>query len=256
MPADSDEQSRRLEVVLEAHRRFHDLRVNGSMAMLGEMLRFDYATGGTNPAYGWQEPEFTRELVNAQNHFVVWLNRLAAWEQIIAQYDEENAYSLTFEFVEMPLDYCLHFPYRFKQRITFCATQLCYIVGIAEKRITKEAVDEEDRMTLASLKKVAKLWREGPALVEAIERIDGKEFRQKSGEYRRKAQHRFPPRLAFGEVAYVQRSFPAGYLVRYSFKVAHPIQVGNVLPVLAKEAEYARAAFLAYRALVDEQCGG
>jgi hypothetical protein len=125
----------KLDVLLEAYGKFHELRVNGSTASLGEMLGFDYPDGAMDMAYGWQEPDFTRELVNAHNHFVVWLNRLGAWEHIIAGYPEDDAYSLTFEFVELPADYCLHFPYRFKQRIAFCATQLCYTAGIAAKAL-------------------------------------------------------------------------------------------------------------------------
>jgi hypothetical protein len=86
--------------------------------------------------------------------------------------------------------------------------------------------------------------------------MDGVAFRSATGEYRNKAQHRFPPRVSFGEVAYVERSFPAGRRVSYSMNVARPIRVGDVLPALAEEAGNARAAFLAYRALVDEQRTG
>lgn len=109
-PTELRTQSERLEVVVEALRRFHDLRVNGNLPFHGEMLKFDYPEHSVDVAYGWQEPDFTRELVNAHNHFVLWLNRLSAWEQVIAHYPEDDAYSLSFEFVEMPLDYCLHFP--------------------------------------------------------------------------------------------------------------------------------------------------
>lgn len=251
-----EKQSRCLDVLLEAHRKFHDLRVSGAMTPLGEMLGWDYPEGGGDIAYGWQEPDFTQELVNAHNHFVVWLNRLAAWERVIAEYTEVDANILTFEYVELPLDYCLHFPYRFKQRIAYCATQLCYVVGINARLIAADAVHKDERVTLASLKAVAGRWQAGPALVESIGRLDGEGFRSATGDYRSKAQHRFPPRLSFGEVATVERSFPEGRLVSYAMNVAHPIRVGDVLPALEQEAGYARAAFLAYRNLVDEQLGG
>jgi hypothetical protein len=218
------------------------------------MLEFDYPEYSVDFAYGWQEPDFTRELVNSHNHFVLWLNRLAAWERIIGGYSEEDAYSLTFEFVEMPLDYCLHFPYRFKQRITYCATQLCYIAGIAANLVTKDAVHEEEKVALASLEAVAGHWQTARPLVKAIRCIDGREFRRATGEYRRKAQHRFPPRIAFGDISFVQRTFPPEHRVSYSMKVAPPIQVREVLPALAVEAQHCFAAFRAYRALVDEQC--
>ena len=254
-PTEPRTQAERLEVVIEALRQFHNLRVDGDLASCGEMLEFDYPEYSVDLAYGWQEPDFTRELVNSHNHFVLWLNRLAAWERIIGGYSEDDAYSLTFEFVEMPLDYCLHFPYRFKQRITFCATQLCYVAGIHARLLAGGAIDNDQNVQLASLKTVAGHWQAGPPLVEAIERLDGEGFRRATGNYRNKAQHRFPPRLAFGEVTYVERSFPAGHIVSYSMNVAHPIRVGDVLPALAEEAAFARAAFLAYRGLVDEQQG-
>lgn len=252
---ESDRGKRLLQTMQRALERFHDIRI-GETAPLVERLGYDYPHDGANIAYGWQEPDFTRELVNAHNHFALLVDRLAAWEQVLREFTEDEATTLAFEFVELPLDYCLHFPYRFKQQVTFCATQLCYIAGVPSGVIAREQVMDDDRVDLASLDSAARRWSAGPSLVAAIKQIDGTNFRTETRQYRRRAQHRFPPRLGFGHVAQVRRSFPPGKLVSYSMEVEHPIQIGEVLPTLVAEAKYLGVAFRAYRALVDEHCPG
>lgn len=249
-------QSEFLEVVIEALRKFHDLRVGGNLPQLGEMLGFEYPDGGVNIVYGWQEPDFTQELVNSHNHFVVWLNRLAAWDRIISDHDAEAASSLLFEFVELPLDYCLHYPYRYKQRLIYCATQLCYVAGFSTGRLRRDVVREDHKITIDALREVAPIWLAGEPLVAAIARLDDDEFRRATREYRRKAQHRFPPRIGVGDLAYVERTFPTEEGVSHTLGIEHPIQIGDVLPVLVNEAGRSAAAFRAYRALVDEQRRG
>lgn len=246
-------QTERLEVVISALRRFHDLRVNGNLPQLGKFLEFDYPEHDSDLGYGLQERDFTSELVNSHNHFVLWLNRLAAWERIIRDYAEADASSLSFEFVELPLDYCLHLPYRYKQRIVFCATQLCYSCGVAGNLFGKEIVRNDEDIKQQALEEVAGRWSAGEALIDAVRSLDGPDFRRVTREYRRKAQHRFPPRIGFGDLAYLERSFPAGHRVRYTVSIMKPIQVSEVLPALAGEAEKAMAAFRAYRELVSEQ---
>ena len=63
-PVNQRTQAEPLDVVIEALRRFHVLRINGNLPPLGERLEFESPGHSVDRVYGWQEPDFTLELVN------------------------------------------------------------------------------------------------------------------------------------------------------------------------------------------------
>ncbi len=240
------------ELALTAYARLHELIESRQEPPLVPFLGYEYPVGTSDFIYDWQERDFTRELVNTLNEYAHWLNRVDLWEYVLRDYPEDEALELRFEFTTLPLDYCLHAPYRFKSRVTFCATQLCYTKGIAARLITKKSVRPDEKIDLRSLVAVADHWCAGPKLVEALKQVDGEQYRQSTFNYRNKAQHRHPQRLDYGHTADVVRSFPPSSSVSYSFGESPPLATNDVLPVLVAEAERMRTAFSAYRALVEE----
>lgn len=239
-------------LVLGAHAKLHDAIESSHAKLLSQFLGYEYPTGQPDLIYDLQEDDFTRELVNAFNHYIYWLNRVALWEGVLRGYPEDDALRLRYEFTTLPLDYCLHFPYKFKSQIVYCATQLCYTKAIAAKLITDGDVQSDRDINLESLKAVSHHWSAGPKLLKALGSIDAEQYRKSTSNYRNKAQHRHPQRLDFGHTASIVRSFPADSIVSYTFGEAHPLATSEVLPVLAIEAERLREGFFAYRALVEE----
>ena len=202
--------------------------------------------------YDWQERDFTRELANSYNQFALWLDKIDVWEQVLRNYSEDEVLELRMEFTTIPLDYCLTAPYKFKSQIAFCATQLCYTQGIERKLISKESVLSDDKINVNALAAVAKYWNAGKSLVAALQEIDAQQYRELTANYRNRTQHRHPQRLDHGHTANVERSFPQGSLVSYTFGETLPLATGDVLPILVAEAARLKAAFMKYRMLVDE----
>jgi hypothetical protein len=240
------------DLTTEAYAKLHTLFGANDTHLALPFLGYEYPTSQTDFIYQWQEDDFTRELVNAFNQYAYWLTRLVLWERVLKDYSDENAEALRYEFTKLPLDHCLHFPYRFRSKLTFCATQLCYTKAIAAKTLSKALVKSDERINLETLVAVVQDWKSGPLLVEALKAIDGESFRQATFNYRNKAQHRHAQRLDYGHVANIVRSFPESSLVSYSFGQLPPILAGDVLPVLVAEGERLKAGFNAFRALVNE----
>lgn len=215
-------------------------------------LGFEYVDGPSDIRYQWQERDFTRELVNTFNKYAFWVERLGIWENILCGYSEDDALVLRFEFTTLPFDYCLSAPYKFKSRIAFCATQLCYTKGLYDKLLSMEDIRGDDQIAINTLSEVAKHWPSGQELVKALREVDAQQYRDATDNYRNKSQHRHPQCLDIGLTTSVVRSFRPGYSVSYSFGESAPLTTSNMLPVLVVEADRMRAAFLAYRALVNE----
>ena len=238
--------------VLAAYTKLLDAIEAAPSPPLIQFIGYEYAAGHPELVYDWQEQDFTRELVNAFNQYAYWTNRIADWERVLVGYSDDDARELRYEFTTVPLDYCLHCPYKFKSRLAFCATQLCYTKAVAAKLIKKEEVQAEERINLGTFIAAARHWPAGLPLAEALKSIDADPYRQATSNYRNKSQHRHPQRLDYGHIANVVRSFPGGSGVRYAFGEAPPLTASDALPVLEAEAERMRLAFLAYRALIEE----
>lgn len=239
------------EIAIDAYSKLHDLISCSHAFDLVPFLGFRYEDKSNDFIYSQQEIDFTRELVNCFNQFAYWLARVAIWEKVLTEYSEDDADALRYEFTKLQLDHCLHFPYQFKSKIVFCATQLCYTRGIAQKLISREEIVQDDKIDLRALSKVATRWPSGEALVSSLQKVDSKEYREQTRYYRNKSQHRHSPRLDFGHITDIVREFPEGALVSYSFGESPPIMTTDVLPALAVEAEKLRAAFFAYRSLIE-----
>lgn len=237
------------KLTVSAYAKVHDIIAVRDQPV-APFLAYKYDDLSSDFIYSQQEQDFTRELVNAYNQYSYWLDRLHVWEDVLSNYEEDDALELRFEFTHLPLDHCLHFPYQFKSKLAYCATQLCYTRGIAQKLVAPSEVQPEDMITFKSLLAVAERWRGGDALVEALRQLDNEKFRAGTSNYRNQAQHRHGPRLHQGHIASIQRSFPEGYRVSYAFGQHPPLQSEILLPVLVGQAENARTAFLAYRSLV------
>ncbi len=240
------------ELTIGAYSKLHDLIDASSLPLTLELLGFDYPEGKNNFIYKMQEDDFTRELVNEFNQFAIQLHRISLWEKIFADYGEDESLELRMEFTTIPLEFCLSTPYSYKSRICFCATKLCYTIGLYEKLFDKDLVQSDDKININSLERVAKYWPSCGELIAALREIDGSDFRASTNNFRNLSQHRHPVRLDYGYTSRVGISFPDTGGVSFAFGQAAPLQTKELLPILITEGMRLRKAFLAYRILVDE----
>lgn len=240
------------EIVIEAYSKLQERMTSEGMTPTIPFLGFDEKTEQTLSAFSVQETEFTRELINQYNTFADWLNRLIVIEKLIEEYDDELKPTLWHEFSQLPMDFCLQFPYRFKGNLTYCSTQLCYTAGIALAVISQDRAHEATKINLNSLIEVAINWQNGQALVDSIRMIDSDALKKATSNFRHSTQHRFARRLNWGHTIFADRIPTSPGRVTYLFGFAPPIGFDSISPLLAEEAKLMRDAFDAFKMLRDQ----
>lgn len=240
------------EIFKLAYEKHWALVAEKRIVLPGRFLSYDHPSQSKDLIYSLQENEFTRELLNSINQFSARLNQLVVWEEVLSIYDKDQTLELRFEFTTLLLYFCLHQPYEFRSRLIFSSTQLCYTQGIDSKLLSKDDVNKDDDINYASLNKVLKHWQAGNTLLEAIQKLNGTEFRDRTSNYRNRAQHRVPPGVGYGITNVIERTFPPDASVAYSFGTAAPLATEQLIPLLVGEVNLMIDAFDAYRKLIDE----
>jgi hypothetical protein len=215
----------------------------------------EYESEATEFIYGQQEQTFTENLLNDYHRFLTHVNSLIIWEEVISKYSEEDQINLGHEFTLTDFYFCLLQPHEFEQRLIFSATQLCYTHGLNMRKIKKEAIQKDNKISLKDLKKLENNWVGIKELLESLEKVNGKSsFVLATKEFRNRRQHRLPPRLSFGTTATVKRTFLEDNSIGYGFGYEKPLIFNEVLPELLSQAKLMRVAFQNYWKLVQEHC--
>lgn len=236
----------------DAYKKLWQLVAEERLSPSTQFLPYSFKTETRDLIYGLQEQEYTRELLNAINQFSARLHRLVLWEEVISQYEENEADELRFEFTRLIVYYSLHQPYEFRSRLIFSATQLCYIRGIANKTIAPAEVVEDSRIDYVSLERASRNWQAREYLLESIRTLNSTEFRSGTNNYRNRTQHRIPPGIDFGNSSVVERKFPAAGGVSYTVGESGPLTATEVIPLLVQESARMVSAFHAFRLLIEE----
>ncbi|MBC3806136.1 hypothetical protein H8K52_02105 [Undibacterium seohonense] len=158
-----------------------------------------------------------REITNIINHWHGLLLRWHAWNKVIADYNEEDAWELRREFLEPLAHHCLLSPSAARDTLTFVATNSIHQLRLALGGGYKDHMDGDSApgkkpkyLTRARkeerLKNLVSPWIEGGALLLAIEAIDDNTYREATSDYRNRSSHAIGPRLALGHTQAVTRS--------------------------------------------------
>ena len=222
--------------------------------------------------YDQMEPEFRRELINSINAFAEHISSVSIWDMVISQYDEDERFELTYEFLKLPMYFCLNQPGAIKARIIYCATHLCHQVNLASDRSYKDDLPKDFNIGERTLKQRLSSGKAGSDLLHALSNMNTCDFKELTGNYRNMAHHRIPPRIEYGLTNFVTRK---GYQedtveyitmedgkpvkkqlvskgVVYAFGSTDPIKAGDILPALKAECENSKKAFYAYQKLINE----
>ena len=238
------------ELTTTAYSQYHDLIDSRSLKPDEDLLPYDYPTG-KNLITDWQEGDFTRELVNKFNHFAVIVFRLRLWEEIISSYPEDDRYELHAEFMNEALENALGFPYRYRENVAFCATKICYIHGLYSDKLKKSDVIPEHKINIGALQKLGHIYPKCKDLIEAINSLGNSEYKRAISNFRNRNQHQMEPRLAYGQISAVDIEFPSEGGVGFSFGVEEPLSTTKCINSLREQIAPAKAAFQAYRGLID-----
>lgn len=222
--------------------------------------------------YDEMEPYYTREIINSINAFAEHIGIISIWDMVISKYNSDDQFELRYEFLKLPMYFCLNQPKAIKERIIFCATHLCHQANLEADKKYKDDLPDDRKLGIKELQKRISNWRSGNELMSALSNMSSSQFKKAAKNYRDMAHHRIPPSIEYGLTGLVTRK---GYHedtveyigieddkpvkksriskgIAYAFGGVEPIKASEILPVLKKECENGKKAFYAYWKMIDE----
>lgn len=224
------------------------------------------------------------ELSESINTLNSWLRRLAdlkVWAEVLANYGENDAWSLRLHFIEPFVHFCMLQPSSTRDRLGQVASNGIHQANLSTKPGYKDALDQDKRKpgrflkrpeVEAQLQRLAKDWSNGDRLLAALQSLDSENYRQQTFNYRNQASHFIAPRLELGEVQFVSRRIvPARHMVQQTdgsyreeeiagkmavayelFCGIRPLTLAEIIEANSREYDFAVAALHAYSDLLRE----
>lgn len=221
-----------------------------------------------------------RESINELNAWRRNLANLKDWSEILADYDQNDAWALRNHFVEPMVYFCMLQPSSTRDRLAQVATNGIHQANLCTQAGYKDVLDQDRLMpgkflgrprTERQLARLAKHWAGADRLLAALQSLDSESYRQQTFDYRNRASHFIAPRLELGEVQFVTRSIvPATRMVQqpdgsyrqkeidgkkvvaYDLGGIRPLTLNEIIETNSCEYHFAIAALDAYSDLLRE----
>ncbi|MEC5212416.1 hypothetical protein RCH06_000956 [Polaromonas sp. CG_9.5] len=222
-----------------------------------------------------------REMTNILNYWLKALRRWGAWNKVITEYGEEDAWDIRSEFFEALVHQCLLQPSATRDALTFVVTNSMHQVRLMlgngyldhlagdpvthdQRPINLTRRDKEKRLS-----DLIKPWRQAQFMT-TLHQLDDTPYREATSDYRNRSSHAIGPRLAIGTTRTVVRSVEpfteftkksdgtyertrvAGRMsVCYAFGGTPPLDMVEVFAINLKQFRCARACYESYRRLLS-----
>lgn len=191
---------------------------------------------------------------NELNHFSHHIAQLAAWSEVLPDYEIQDQLVLLMEFVTPIATTATNLPYAIRARLVYSAAHLSHQANlITDSSYSESALPPDDKISYKSLKKVAVSWKSFTAFSSSLLALCDKEYERGTFEFRTKYNHRQPPRFEHGHTGTVTRDFCKDGRVSYGFGYTEPLKLPVLLPLLRAQHDAGRKAFDLYSELVREQ---
>jgi hypothetical protein len=199
--------------------------------------------------------EFSQELANVINNLTRYTHQLAAWRTVADKLDDDGKFNIAVEFVDPLATIALNLPYVIRSRFIFAAAHLSHQAGRTKvPKGWKDNLALDDEIYFAQAEVVGGLWKTWTKLKTKLERIGDKTYQVKTKNFRNTYNHRFSPRVVFGQTNIVTRHVDAKTKqVSYGFGGTEPLTLKLVVELLEEQCQASYTAFEAFQKLVQEQ---
>lgn len=198
--------------------------------------------------------EFSQELANSINDLTRYTHQLAAWRDVVDKLDDEGKFNVAVEFVDPLATIALNLPYVIRSRFIFAATHLSHQAGrTMVPKGWKDDLALDDEIYFAQADAVSGPWQTWTKLKTKLERIGDRSYQGKTKNFRNTYNHRFSPRIVFGQTNVVTRYVDAKTKqVTYEFGGTGPLTMTLVVELLEEQCQRCYKAFEAFQKLVRE----
>jgi hypothetical protein len=158
------------------------------------------------------------ELTNLLNRWQFAQVRWNTWNEVLADYDEDNAWLIRYEFLDALAHECLLRPSALRDTLTSVATKAFHQAKLSldptyRDQLPGDPVSPSDRpkhltrrQKESHLQTLAQTWAGGEELLAAIRTLDDKSYKDATADYRNRVNHTIAPRLGVGETCLVTRN--------------------------------------------------
>lgn len=214
--------------------------IDGALMMFHEMMR-----------------EHLQVLANDVNALIRWVAEIKAWAVVLSTCSDYERFFLHTVQLAPLITSAVSQPYVLKQRFAFCASHTTHQANaFVRADWSEEQLPADDRIGVNTLPPLAKGWTAWPKFEQALADIDSADYRERTGQYRSRFQHRIPQRFGYGHTNIIQREIkevPGGREYSYGFGGIEPMQPEDVVDAIDAQAAYAIKALAAYADLLKEQ---
>jgi hypothetical protein len=202
--------------------------------------------------------DYAREIANAINAFTSNVRRLSIWAGLLATFDDKERSEALHEFVDPMATLCLLTPYAVRSRLIFAAAHLCHQVNLErEEGWSEDKLPLDDDIWMGSADVQGAPWaRRYTRLKARIEAIGGNGLKKATADFRNAFSHRFSPRVSTGITNFARREInPETGKIWYGIGGTAPLDLDELVALLASELDKCYLAFAAFQALVEAQLG-
>ncbi|ACL55938.1 hypothetical protein [Methylobacterium nodulans] len=196
--------------------------------------------------------EFSRGLANVINDLTDKEWRLRAWAMVIAPLSDAQKLATTREFIDAVATVAVGLPYVIRCRFAFAVAHLCHQANQLKTDPWTDDLPLDGELDQSHADRCGKPWRRYRPLKQRLERINAKDFRQGTGDFRNVYTHRLEPHFVVGISQLVSRQVLDDGRVRYIYGSQPPLDLVAVADLLATQRDRCYLAFEAFQALVDE----
>lgn len=225
-----------------------------------------------------------REVTNIMNRWRSDLHRWHAWNNVIRNYGENEAWGVRSEFVEALVHHCLLEPSAVRDRFTFVATNAFHQLRLSSEAGYKDRLEGDPkqpnekpvflsrRKKEKRLEKVISVWSDSKRFIESLAAINDSLYERATYDYRNRVNHAIGPRLGVGITQAVTRSvvqashlkeqpdgtyrdapIPGKVSVSYGFGGMQPIDLEQARISNLKQYQLARTCYNRYVELLESK---
>ena len=204
--------------------------------------------------YSQMFEEFSMEIANAVNQLTNYVQRLKAWDKVLAPLSDDEKMEALVEFIEPIATLALSLPYSIRNRFIFAIAHLCHQASQTLPGLQwKDDLPKDKDIGFLHAREYGKPWSTYPACEAAFKRIFKGDFEQRTLDFRHRNNHRFSARILIGLSRMVaRRKDDASGNMRYVFGYTQPLDLKLIADATEDQCVCCYAAFDAFQALVRE----
>jgi len=199
--------------------------------------------------------EYAQGLSNSINELNRYVVTLKTWDKVLRNIDDDFRFKLMLEMIDPIASIAINLPRIIKKRAFFSIAHLCHQVNMSkEQDWSEDKLPNDDKIEQEHADNAGKRWRKYCKTKVALEKIDNKNYSEKTKQFRNKYNHRFPPNIEEGHTGLSQRRIDEDGRWEYGIGgFIEPLPLSLIVSLLSDQYKIIISAYNSYQKLILSQ---